>query len=196
MVSTKYPGQREVREVGTGDNEHEECGAEKKQERRPGTRCELCCRFAAAKPHVDVLLSQRKPQGWTSYALDANLLETACRVNAALERDADTRRALAADPTPTSASAVWLMPGLYDCYAPALLRLGRPAEALPLFEALHRGTSGAAGARFALGAARSQAALGRHDEARAWLARIPPAEARRNGLAVEIARLRRALRRN
>lgn len=149
--------------------------------------------FERAKPHVDVLLEQRRPQGWTSYALEANLLETACRVNAALGRDEDTRRAVAADPPPADASAVWRMPGFYACYAPALLRLGRPAEALPLFEALQRGADGLDAARFALGAARSQAALGRPDEARAWLARIPPARAREAGIAAEVASLRRSL---
>jgi tetratricopeptide (TPR) repeat protein len=152
--------------------------------------------FAAAKPHVDVLVGQRKPVGWTSYALEANLLETACRVNAALGRDADTQRAVAGDPLPQSASAVWLMPGFYACYAPALLRLGRPAEALPLFEALQRGAPGNAGARFALGAAQSCAALGRAEEARAWLTRIPPALARSGELAREISQLRGALERD
>jgi hypothetical protein len=152
-------------------------------------------RFDAAKPHVDVLLEQRAPTRWTSYALEANLLETACLVNAALGRDVDTRRAVAGDPPPANASAVWRMPGFYACYAQALLRLGRPGEALPLFEALQRGAAGAAGAHFALGAARSQAALGRRGEALAWLARIPPSEAREAGLAGEVAQLRRSLER-
>jgi Flp pilus assembly protein TadD len=117
-------------------------------------------------------------------------------VNAALGRDADTQRAVAGDPLPQSASAVWLMPGFYACYAPALLRLGRPAEALPLFEALQRGAPGNAGARFALGAAQSCAALGRAEEARAWLTRIPPALARSGELAREISQLRGALERD
>jgi hypothetical protein len=153
-------------------------------------------RFPAAKPHVDVLLSQRRPAGWTSYALEANLLEVACRVNAALGRDADTARAVAGDPAPGSASAVWTMPGFYTCYAPALLRLGRPGDALPLYEALHRGAPGAAGANFALGAARSETALGRIPEAEAWLDRIPPDAAREAGLAQQIATLRRELGRH
>jgi len=150
-------------------------------------------RFDAAKPHVDVLLGQREPKDWTSYALEANLLETACLVNAALGRDEDTRRAVASDPPPTSASAVWLKPGFYACYAPALLRLGRPAEALPLFEALHRGATGVVADQLALGAARSHAELGHVDEARGWLARIPPARAREGDIAGEVTRLRRAL---
>jgi hypothetical protein len=150
-------------------------------------------RFDLAKPHVDVLLRQRRPRDWTSYALDANLLETSCLVNAALDRDADTWRAVASDPLPSSPSAVWLMPGFYACYAPALLRLGRPGQALPLFEALHRGTAGTARVGFALGAARSHAALGQREQARAWLARITPEEARQSGLAREIQQLHRAL---
>jgi hypothetical protein len=85
------------------------------------------------------------------------------------------------------------MPGFYACYAQALLRLGRPGEALPLFEALQRGASGAAGAHFALGAARSHAALGHEREALAWLARIAPTQAREAALSGEIARLRDSL---
>jgi hypothetical protein len=88
------------------------------------------------------------------------------------------------------------MPGFYTCYAPALLRLGRPGDALPLYEALHRGAPGAAGANFALGAARSETALGRIPEAEAWLDRIPPDAAREAGLAQQIATLRRELGRH
>ena len=58
----------------------------------------------------------------------------------------------------------------------------------------HREGRGAAeGDGFALGAARCALALGRAQEARSWLARIPPERASAGGLDAEIARLRASL---
>lgn len=92
-------------------------------------------RLADAKRHVDVLLTQREPEGWTSYALDASLLEMACRVNAAVGRDADTLREVERLPPK---GGVAQMPGFYACYADALERLGRRDASAAIREKLRR----------------------------------------------------------
>ena len=144
----------------------------------------------AAKRHVDVLVSQRSPEGWTSYALDASLLEAVCLVNRAVERDADTLSVIEAEPAHGSVAQ---MPAFYDCYAGALERLGRHDRALPIYETLHRRAPADESAAFALGAARCHGALGAREEALAWLARIDPAAARRPSVARQSAEIRASL---
>jgi hypothetical protein len=92
-------------------------------------------RLADAKRQVDALLALRRPEGWTSYALEANLLEAACLVNHAVGRDADTLRAV--DQTPP-AGGVPQMPGFYACLARSLEQLGRCDRALPIYERLYQ----------------------------------------------------------
>jgi len=92
-------------------------------------------RLADAKRQVDALLSLRRPEGWTSYALEASLLEAACLVNHAVGRDADTLRAV--DQTPPG-GGVPQMPGFYACFASSLEQLGRCDRALPLYERLYQ----------------------------------------------------------
>ncbi|MGH0031203.1 MAG: hypothetical protein ACQGVC_15515 [Myxococcota bacterium] len=75
-----------------------------------------------AKQQVDALLGLRRPQGWTSYALEANLLEMACRVNRAVGADADTVRAVEALPP---AGGLQRMPGFRECLAESLAAVGR-----------------------------------------------------------------------
>jgi hypothetical protein len=111
----------------------------------------------AAKRHVDVLVDQRAPQGWTSYALDSSLLEAACLVNQAVGRDPDTLRLVETAPP---AGGVGQMPGFYACYAGALEREGRCDQAGPLYERLAGLAPGAEGVRFASSAARCRAASG------------------------------------
>ena len=145
----------------------------------------------AAKRHVDVLVSQRSPEGWTSYALDASLLETACLVNRAVGRDADTLSVIEAEP---AHGGVAQMPAFYDCYAGALERLGKHDRALPIYETLHRRAPAGESAGFALGAARCHGALGAREEALAWLARIDPAAVLRPSVARQSAEIRASLR--
>ena len=114
----------------------------------------------AAKQHVDVLVSQREPVGWTSYALDSSLLEAACLVNRAVRRDADTLRLLETAP---ATGGVGQMPGFYACYAAALEREHRCDRALPLYQRLVRLAPAAQAAPFAAGAARCRAASSTRD---------------------------------
>ena len=131
--------------------------------------------LAAAKRAVDVLVGQRRPDGWTSYALDASLVEAACLVNAAVDADADTLAMVERDPP---AGGVASMPGFYTCFAHALEREGHHRRALEIHQTLHRLAPTADTADHALGAARCHAALGEREQALGWLARIDPARAR------------------
>jgi tetratricopeptide (TPR) repeat protein len=141
--------------------------------------------LAAAKREVDVLVTQRFPDGWTSYALDASLLEAACLVNAAAGADADTLALVAADPP---AGGIASMPGFHACFAFALERQGEHRRALAIHEKLHRLAPPRDGAGHALGAARCHAALGEPEQALAWLARIDP-----DAASPEVLRQARAL---
>ena len=80
-----------------------------------------------------MLVSPRVPEGWTRYALDSSLLEVACRVNGALGRDADTGREVE---RVAPKGGIAQMPGFYACWAGALERLGRAAEAARIREKL------------------------------------------------------------
>jgi hypothetical protein len=123
-----------------------------------------------AKRHADVLVQQRQPLDWTSYALDASLLEAACRVNEAIGADRESIALV----VPVVEPNVWGMPGFYACLAGALEREGQPARALTLYAQLHRGTPPAQAVPFALGAARCEARRGDAAAMRAWLEKIPP----------------------
>jgi hypothetical protein len=117
-------------------------------------------RTAEAKQQVDVLAAQHPAEeGWHSYLLEPNLRELVCLVNAAAGADADTVRRY--PPRALAWSEVWLEAGFHACYAGALERLSRCEDALPLYAALQRGSRGADAQRFAEGAARCNAVLGR-----------------------------------
>ena len=117
-------------------------------------------RIAEAKQQVDILAGQRPAEeGWHSYLLESNLHELVCLVNAAAGADADTLRRY--PPRALSRSEVWTEAGFHACYAGALERLSRCEDALPIYAALQRGSRGADAQRFAEGAARCNAALGR-----------------------------------
>ena len=90
-------------------------------------------RMAEAKRQVDALMDLRRPEGWSSYALDASLLETACHVNRAIGAEADTLAAVEALPPD---GGVPQMPGFHACFARSLESLGRCDRALPLYERL------------------------------------------------------------
>jgi hypothetical protein len=130
-------------------------------------------RGAEAKQHMEVLAAQRPAdEGWHSYLLEPNLHELICLVNAAAGDDADTLRRF--PPRALAPSELWLEAGFYACYAGALERSGRCADALPIYAALYRGSGGGAeGVRFAQGAARCAAAQGQDAEVARWRARIP-----------------------
>jgi len=130
-------------------------------------------RSAEAKQQMEVLAAQRPDEeGWHSYLLEQNLHELICLVNAQANDDADTLRRF--PPRALAPSQVWLEAGFHACYAGALERSGRCADALPIYATLYRGSGGGAeGIRFAQGAARCAAALGQDDEAARWRARIP-----------------------
>ena len=153
----------------------------------------LAGRLEDAKRDVDVLAAQDPArEGWHSYLLEPNLRQLVCQVNAIVGRDRDT---LALHPLELAPSPkeIGLEPGFRACQAGALERLGRCAQALPLYAELQRRSSAAEGDGFALGAARCALALGRAQEAWSWLARIPPERASASGLDAEIARLRDSL---
>ena len=94
------------------------------------------------------------PSGWSSYALDSSLLEAACLVNRAVDRDVDTLRLVEREPP---SGGPGRLPGFFACYAGALEREGRCDLALPLYERLERLASPTEAGRFTRGAARCRA---------------------------------------
>jgi hypothetical protein len=153
----------------------------------------LADRPEPAKAEVDVLVTQREPEGWTSYLMHGRALDLYCQVNERARRSPDTLRLYDAEFAGTR-PATSRYPGFYTCLAPVLERAGRTGEALLVYRYLRVGAGPAERARFDVDIARCHARLDEPEKARETLAQVP-LELRRGALAPEMARVRRILRR-
>lgn len=147
-----------------------------------------------AKRQADALLAQRHPRGWSSYALDRNILELYCRANEAAGAEDDTLALYDAEFAGTHLS-VWNDLGFLRCAARSLERAGRVRDVIPIYTELARMGSPEHRAGVDVALARCHAKLGELREARAWLAGVTPELQRRAGLGRDVARVRRLIRR-
>lgn len=145
-----------------------------------------------ARRHLDELLAQRALfEDRTSYLRAADVHLLACRVNQALGRDEDTLRLYREAGRPSLAR----MRGFHYCRGRALLRLGRPDEALEVYQGLDALTPEVREPAFTVAIARSHAMAGRPQAARAALGRIDRQRVQDRWLEEEIIAVNRLLAR-
>ncbi|MHC4504711.1 MAG: tetratricopeptide repeat protein, partial [Planctomycetota bacterium] len=119
--------------------------------------------------------------------------ELYCVVNQTLGRPEDTVRFFD-EKLGSNTRLTRSMPGFLFCSGHALEAVGRIEEALEIYSRLTRMDPASPHPAFIVSAARCYATLGRHAEAREWLAKIARERVQDRTLEAEIIRVRRILR--
>ena len=125
-------------------------------------------RYAEADQQLrELLRAEVEPRATWSYVNDVGVYQLACANELAMHREAEVVRD--AEELARSHPGLARVPALRACLAQAEEGLGRPEQALAIYESIAAGLSADPPPGMSLAMARVSARLGRRDEARRWL---------------------------